>query len=91
MTIEDLTENEMQTYKWLVRSTKRIKRLSYLEDPKTKTQLAEKVEVEHGTISDQVNKMRERNLVKPLNPEDNKGILYQQTDKANKLLNQING
>lgn len=89
MTITELTENEMQTYKWLVRSTKRIKRLRHLEEPKTKTQLAEKVEVEHGTISDQVNKMRDRDLVEPINPEDNKGILYQQTSKADKILNKI--
>lgn len=87
----DLTESELETYKWLVRSQKRIQRLKELDKPNTISALAEEFSVKTETMQEQVKDLRDKDLVKPLNPEDNKGILYTQTNKAEKILEKVEG
>jgi DNA-binding MarR family transcriptional regulator len=88
-----MEEEELYQLKsYIERSKNRKKILDLLankNEPMTPSQIAEELEVHRTTISKRVVDMADKDLVKVLNPEDNRNRYYTLTEKGSELIDVI--
>lgn len=85
-----MDEEELYRLKaYLDRSKNRRKILEILKkenQPMKPTEISKKIEVHRTTVSKRLADLKEEELVKVLNPEDNRNRYYKITQKGEKLL-----
>jgi len=73
-----------------MRSPQRKQILKTLEkEPKAPVQLAESTGIDKSNVSTKLGQLRERDMVKCVNPEDRKWRFYQLTDYGHEILRKV--
>lgn len=81
-----MTDKEILS--WIKSSEQRQEILSRLEKPKTPSNLASELDVHIQSVSRNLSKMEEKEVVELINPEARKGRLYQLTDRGAEYLSE---
>lgn len=71
------------------RSGYRKKILSSLEDPMIPKEIAEEVNLHQSNVSRALGELKDKELVKVMNPDAKTGRIYKLTEKGEKVLEQI--
>lgn len=93
-TVEGVSSNfslmvDTELLSWIKRSKQRQEILLFLEEPRTPTEVSDEVGTQISQVSHSLSEMREKDLVKVLNPDAKTGRLYELNENGRKLLNTI--
>jgi len=69
--------------------TKITEFLQEQDEPKTPTDIARSTEIHRNHVSNQLNRMKEKDLVKVLNPDSPRNRYYRLTEKGEQILSEL--
>lgn len=72
-------------YSWVIRGSQRRKILEVLNKPKIPTQIKDETNLSLNNVSDVLRALKEKNLVKCVNPKEKTGRIYELTQKGFKV------
>jgi len=76
-------------YSWVVRGKQRVAMITALNKLKTPKQLSEETNFKFSNVSDVLQAMRKKNLVRCINPQERMGRLYELTNKGKAVLKEL--
>lgn len=72
-------------YSWVVRGKQRRKIIKVINKPKIPTEIKEATKLSLNNVSDVLKELKEKKIVKLLNPGEKTGRLYELTSKGIKI------
>jgi len=80
----------LKDYSWVISGSQRIKIIKSMNKMKTPKEISTGTGIKFSNVSECLNNLVKRKLVKCLNPKNHLGRLYELTEKGKKILNGLN-